>query len=173
MARAPVTPNQYIDPWPAVNPVMPSRPGGNAFTVGAGAGAAASGPIPNLPGVGGSRVPVGSASIYDMCRFATLNGSKAFSIGTASSTPILDQSPSYRNFLHLRNASGTGGANLYVNFGDVAIADGTGIAGSGFRLEPNEQLLFDSVVPQDDLYAIADAAGGLLVVSWSVIAVTP
>lgn len=160
---------------------MPPKPGAGSFTVGAqspggalpdiNAGLGNTGPVLNVGGGSGLSIPPAAAAIYDLARFALLNGSKPFAVAQTSTAPLVDQPPSWRNFLHFRNASGSGGANLYINFGDVAAIDGSGIAGSGFKLAPDEQILFDAVVPQDDIYAIADAAGGLLVISYSVIAI--
>lgn len=171
MNRPPVFPGPFLDPWSTVNQVDPRKPSPAAFTVGSGAAPAGPAPITNVSGGSGLAIPPAAVAIYDLARFAILNGSKPFTVAQTSVAPLVDQPPSWRSFLHFRNASGSGGANLYINFGDVAAIDGSGIAGSGFKLAPDEQILFDAVVPQDDIYAIADAAGGLLVISYSVIAI--
>lgn len=80
-------------------------------------------------------------------------------IGVADSVLFLTQPSAQRNMLGFRNASAAG--NIYINFGAQADAN------SWLRLAPNDMLLFDTVVPQDDLYAIADAAGCVLAVSYS------
>lgn len=161
----PVSAGPFIDAWPTVNSPQGNRPDRAAFGVG-------SGPMPAMGNVsaGGAYIPPDSASTYDLSQFVIVGGSKPFSVPQVS-TLIVETPPSYRTYLHLRNASGVGGANLYIEFGANAVADGAGIAGSGIRLEPNEQILWDDKIPQDDLYAIADAAGGLLVVSFGVIAI--
>ena len=159
-----VLPEGYIDPWTTIDPVMPRGPARGDFSVGGSApGSFTPGAV--LPPAGPGLTPV-----YEYQRYALINGSKIFTVGTSSVVSLLDKSTSWRNFLHLRNASGSGGANIFVNFGALAVADSAGVAGSGFRLAPDEQILFDASVPQDDMYAIADAAGGLLVVSFSVMA---
>lgn len=161
----PVSSGPYLDAWPTVNSPQGNRPQRAQFGVG-------DGPMPVTASVsaGGATVPPTSVSVYDLTQFVVIGGSKPFSVPQVS-TLIIEAPPGYRNYLHLRNASGEDGANLYVEFGANAIADATGVAGSGIRLEPNEQILWDDKIPQDDLYAIADAAGGLLVVSFGVIAV--
>ena len=77
------------------------------------------------------------------------------------SVQFLQEPSSKRNFLGFRNASAAGGANIYISFGrDASIA-------SWLALVPGQQALFDVTVPQDDCYAIADAAGGLLTYAFS------
>lgn len=161
----PVSSGPYLDAWPTVNSPQGNRPQRAQFGIG-------DGPMPVTASVsaGGAAVPPTSVSVYDLTQFVVVGRSKPFSVPQVS-TLIIDAPASYRNYLHLRNASGVGGANLYIEFGANAIADSAGIAGSGIRLEPNEQILWDDKIPQDDLYAIADAAGGLLVVSFGVIAI--
>lgn len=161
----PVASGPYLDAWPTVNSPQGNRPDRASFGVG-------SSPMPSLGNVsaGGAFIPPDSAPTYDLSQFVIVGGSKPFSVPQIS-TLIIEAPPSYRNYLHLRNASGAGGANIYIEFGANAVADAIGIAGSGIRMEPNEQFLWDDKIPQDDLYAIADAAGGLLVVSFGVIAV--
>lgn len=168
----PVGVGPYIDPWPKADSPQMRRPDPASFVIGAGPGG--SGPVPNLnfSGSAGAIVPPGSMSIYDLSQFVTINGSKPFAVPTTS-TKLVNQPPSFRTYLHLRNASGAGGANIFVEFGADAVADSAGIAGSGVRLEPNEQILWDAKIPQDDIYAIASAAGALLVISYSVIVITP
>lgn len=165
-----VTPHGYIDPWETADPVMPRPPGREAFSVG-GSSLYGGGAGPALGA--GAGVGVGGASavpVYDLPRYVMVQGSKVFSVGQISVSSLLDRAPTWRNFLHFRNASGAGGANIYINFGAVAVIDVAGMAGSSFRLAPDEQILFDAAVPQDDIYAIADAAGGLLACSFGVIA---
>lgn len=158
----PIPPNAqggpYIDAWPVAD--APQYRGRVPSMVGPVMG--------NSGGVGGITVPPTSAGVFNLERYATINGSRSYPVGLVSAK-LLDAPNTYRNFLHLRNASGVGGANLYVEFGNDAVLDAAGIAGSILRLAPNEQFLCDAVVPQDDIYAIADAAGGLLVIAQSVI----
>lgn len=76
-------------------------------------------------------------------------------------SPIIGQSDALRNMLMLRNSSAT--ANIYVSFGVPASLN------SLIRLTPNTILLMDTVVPQDDIYAFADAASGFVVIGFSTI----
>ena len=167
MNQPPVKPGPFLTPWPVAYPVDPRRPGPQAFSIGAAPLGGNIAPVLNTSGAGGLSIPNSASAIYDLARFAILNGSKPFSVSTTSNVPLVDQPPSWRNFLHFRNASGSGGANLYINFGDVAAIDGSGIAGSGFKLAPDEQILFDAVVPQDDISALATGGTSQLSVSFS------
>ncbi len=111
---------------------------------------------PGVPGGGGGGpvVPPGSTLVYDLRFAATLNGSKLFDVDTASAK-VLDAPNTYRNFLYARNCS-TAAQVIFLNFGDIATTE------SIIRLAQNEQIMFDQGVPQDDIYAIASAAGGRL-----------
>lgn len=98
-------------------------------------------------------------SVYDAHRYARLSGSARLPVGTASGL-ILAAPPTRRNFLVIRNISAT--ANVFVDFGIAADATRTPI-----RLIPNAILVFDDVVPQDDVFAVADAAAGVVGLSFS------
>lgn len=67
--------------------------------------------------------------------------------------PFLLSPPGKRNMLTLRNANALGGANIYIDFGKIANAF------SPLFIVPGQTVLFDTVVPQNDLYAFSDAAG--------------
>lgn len=90
------------------------------------------------------------ANIKDAHRYAFLTGLTV--LPTTTSQKFLDQPVGLRNMLLLRNNETAGGANFYVEFGKNATTTTT------LRLEPGQSVLFDTVVPQDDLYVIADAA---------------
>ena len=77
-----------------------------------------------------------------------------------NSGKFLDVPVTVRNMLFLRNASAA--ANIFIGFGNQAST-----ASSILRLTPNTIILFDTVVPQNDLYAIADAAAGFLAFGYS------
>lgn len=113
---------------------------------------------------GGVALPSDVVPTVEFARLAVANGTKVFAVNQ-SSTPILTRPPNIRNFLYLRNSSVT--ANLYIEFGGVASAS------SAVRLEPNEQLILDAVVLQDDITAYADAANGQLSLMFSNIALPP
>lgn len=77
---------------------------------------------------------------------------------------LLEHPPTLRNYLMIRNDSGTGGPNIFISFGNNASIHST------LRLEPNQIAFFDVVVPQDDIYMIADGAGAQLSYAFSNIA---
>jgi hypothetical protein len=90
-------------------------------------------------------------------RYAQINGSIVFNI-TPTNQLILPAPQNYRNILMFRNI----GANIiYVEFGREAGTQST------ILLQPTQILLFDSVVPQDDVNAISPAGSGELSVSFS------
>lgn len=78
---------------------------------------------------------------------------------TAGGTLLLTEPDFVRNYLMMRNNSVA--ANIYVAFGSPASAN------SVLRITPNNMILFDTVVPQDDVYAFADAASGFLSFNYS------
>ena len=94
-----------------------------------------------------------TVSVREVYRYASVN-SLSVAVGTTS-FKFLDQPIGKRNMLGFRNAS-TGTQVLYVDFNAAAST------GSWLALQPGTILLFDAVVPQDDLYVISSAAGGLL-----------
>jgi hypothetical protein len=90
-------------------------------------------------------------------RYAQLNGSLVFQVTTTSQL-VLPAPQNFRNLLMMRNV----GANvLYIEFGREASTDAT------IQLQPNQILLFDTVVPQDDVSAIAGAGSSTLSLSFS------
>lgn len=103
--------------------------------------------------------PPNYTRIFDAHRYAWLRGSQLFSVGTTSAM-VIDQPTGFRNMLMLRNASAT--ANIYVEFGSDASTTQTVL-----RLKPDQVVLLDTVVPQDAIYAIADAASASLAVMQS------
>jgi hypothetical protein len=103
--------------------------------------------------------------VQDPWRRGLVNGTIVAGVGTTS-TLILAQSDVSRNFLIIRNTSA--GANIYINFGNDANA---GL--STLLLAPNGFVGFDVVVPQDDIFAVADAAGGQLAISYSTVLYAP
>jgi hypothetical protein len=58
--------------------------------------------------------------------------------------------------LGFRNTSATSGENIFIGFGRNATTN------SWLRLTPGTIVLFDTVVPQDDLYVIAEAGSPTL-----------
>jgi hypothetical protein len=112
-----------------------------------------------VQGGGGVSIPSNSLLTASLDFVAKLNGSLVFPV-TIESQLALSAPPTYRNLLYIRNS---GAAVIFVEFGATASADSTA------RLEPNEQLMFDTRVPQDDIYVIG-AAPSQVSISFSVIA---
>jgi hypothetical protein len=102
--------------------------------------------------------PGETVSVRESYRYASLVTAN-LTVG-ALSIKFLDQPIGKRNFLSFRNAS-TGGQILYIEFNAAA---GTN---AWLLLNPGTLVLFDTVVPQDDLYTISSAAGGQLAYAYS------
>lgn len=85
---------------------------------------------------------------YRYASFVSLN----VVIGT-SNIKFLDQPIGKRNFLGFRNASIQ---NIYIDFGAQANQN------SWLALVPGQIVIFDTVVPQDDLYCVSDGIGATL-----------
>ena len=140
----------YKSSLPASNvnsfPLMDNTPGGSINGV-------AAPTTPPAPGMGKPE-PIRDAHHYAQMISLAVN------VATTSAK-FLDQPPTKRNILMLRNNSAS--ANIYVEFGKDATTN------SVLRITPNTVILFDVVVPQDDLYAIADAASAVLSFSFSTI----
>jgi len=113
------------------------------------------------PAVAGSTSPNASAqfnpydtvNVRETYRYSSLV-SLAVTVGTTS-FKFLDQPIGKRNMLGFRNAS-SGTQVLYIDFNAGASTN------SWLKLAAGVIILFDSVVPQDDLYVVADAAGATL-----------
>lgn len=99
-------------------------------------------------------------AIFSEHQYATIGGTLSIPVGVASSM-VLAQAGSPRNLLGFRNAS-PGAQNLFLDFGNQAT-----VAGSWLQIAPGEMILLDTVIPQDDIYAIADAAGAVLLIAVS------
>lgn len=99
-----------------------------------------------------------ATAIREAHRYATINGSVVFVISNAFPTQVLAAPQNYRNFLAMRN---TGASNVLIEFGRDASASATIV------LVPNQIILFDSVVPQDDVSAIASGGASQLSLSFS------
>lgn len=99
-----------------------------------------------------------TVSITDPYRFANLVD---LSITTTTvSVKFLDQPIGKRNTLGFRNAS-TGGQIIFIGFGGAATTS------SFLTINPGVIVLFDTVVPQDDLYVISNVTGGTLAYVYS------
>lgn len=100
----------------------------------------------------GSSNPVAVSDAYRYASLVDLN----IVVGT-DSVKFLDQPIGKRNFLLLRNA---GAAAIYIGFGGAASVNST------VQLAAGALLLFDTVVPQDDLY-VAGAGASVLCYAYS------
>lgn len=98
---------------------------------------------------------------YEPHRYAAITEGNFAPLTTSDGEPFLTMASSRRNFLGFRNSAAAGGANIYISFGREASTV------SWLVLSPGQIILFDTVVPQDDVYAIADAAGASLSYAFS------
>lgn len=96
-----------------------------------------------------------AAPIDDRYHYAEFNGEQVVAVGVAS-VSVLTEPAVRRNTLMFRNSGAT---NLFIAFGTGATTS------SILRLAANEMALFDMVVPQDEVFAISDAAGGQLTIA--------
>ena len=103
-------------------------------------------------------VPGEVANVRENYRYASLV-TASLGVGTTS-IKFVDQPIGKRNLLSFRNAS-TGGQVLYIDFNSQATT------GSWLAITAGQIILFDAVVPQDDLYVISSAAGGQLAYAYS------
>jgi len=152
MANPPVTPLPTLEPWSqpqSIDQLPRFDTPSDGPVVGRGNFA--------MPGAGASPV-------RDPHHYALLSGSASFTVGT-DSTLILASPPTYRNLVVMRNIGAT---NLYIDFGINADPNRTPI-----RLVPNAMLFLDSVVPQDDVFCISDAVGGIIGLSYSNVTYRP
>ena len=99
-----------------------------------------------------------TVNITDPYRFASFVDLSI--ITTIFSVKFLDQPIGKRNTLGFRNAS-TANQVIYIGFG------GNATTGSWLQINPGTIVLFDTVVPQDDLYVISDVTGGVLAYVYS------
>lgn len=98
-----------------------------------------------------------AAPVRESHRYAQINGSVVFQT-IPESALILPAPQNFRNLLMLRNAGATA---ILIDFGRDATASST------IELQPNQIILFDTVVPQDDTYAISPGGISTLSVSFS------
>jgi hypothetical protein len=126
----------------------------------------------NLPAKADAGLPSGQSSptstnfpgysstvaITDPYRFSSLVDLQVTT--TTISFKFLDQPIGKRNTLAFRNAS-TANQVIYIGFGGAATTN------SWLQINPGSIILFDSVVPQDDLYVVSDVTGGVLAYVYS------
>lgn len=136
--RQPWSTPQYVPPSPHNLPVRPEP------------GAAERNTTQTLSG--------DAVNIREQYRYASIV-SVSINVSQTSSIKFLDAPIGKRNFLGFRNASTA--ANIFIDF------NATATTGAWLQLTPGTIVVFDVSVPQDDLYAIADAAGGVLAYAYS------
>ena len=129
---------QYLPPSPHNLPVRPEP-----------------GAAPNTTQTLGTGNTVDTRETYRYASVVTVS----LNVGTTS-IKFLDAPIGKRNFLGFRNAS-TGGQVLYIEFNAQATT------GAWLAITQGQLVLFDTVVPQDDLYVISGAAGGILAYAYS------
>lgn len=145
MATRPVVPLLGpILPWPMGPSALPDTPRGPSLR-----------PRQPLPGE-----PGGPVAVNDAHRYAELRGEVVVAVPTTAGGVLVLAAPDVRrNMVMIRNSSAT--ANLYLSFGIQPTT------ASILYLTPNQIVLFDTVVPQDDIWALADAAGGQVSLAFS------
>jgi hypothetical protein len=87
-----------------------------------------------------------AAPVREAHRYAQVNGSIVIALNAAEPILALTAPQNFRNMLMLRNSSG---AIIYVDFGREASLN------SILSMPPGTTILFDTVVPQDDVYAFS------------------
>jgi hypothetical protein len=102
--------------------------------------------------------PAATYNVREAHRYATLTD-LSLTVGTTS-VKFLDEPTGRRNMLGLRNAS-AGAQILYIGFNQDAVST------SWLSLTAGTIVLFDDVVPQDDLYVLSSLAGGILAYAYS------
>ena len=141
----PVQPLSDLDPWSQPQTLLRGRhapyTGRGSLSPGVNGGLVAN---TASSAIGGEVTWIAAAHQYATSINVTLP------VGLAS-VKVLDAPVSYRNMLAFRNPNPV--ANLFVQFGSNASLL------SVFRVVPNAMFLFDSVVPQDDIYVMSDTAG--------------
>lgn len=101
-----------------------------------------------------SDVPASVINVAESYRYASIVD-LTITANTASQK-FLDAPIGRRNLLGFRNVSGTTGENIFIGFGRDATIN------SWLRLTPGTIILFDTVVPQDDLYLVSEAGTPIL-----------
>ena len=103
---------------------------------------------------------VDQAIVFDEHHYARLNGSLTVNIPAGTSVLALAGPSSLRNLLQFRNPGATD--PIYIDFG------GSADANSILSLAAGDQVLYDTVVPQDDVYAFA-TVDSVLIIAYSTI----
>jgi len=115
-------------------------------------------PEPTAPNTTQTLAQDGAVNIRENYRYASVV-TVSLGVGTTS-IKFLDAPIGKRNFLGFRNAS-SGTQTLYIEF------NATATTGAWLALTAGTIVLFDTVVPQDDLYVVASAASATLAYAYS------
>lgn len=118
-------------------------------------GAIPAGEFSQAGSIGGEPV----APIFDPHHYARFNGEQLYTLPASASTAILLRSSTLRNMLMMRNTSGA--ADIYVSFGTAASVN------SVLLLAAGQTVLFDVVVPQDDVFAFSTVGGATISIASS------
>jgi len=95
------------------------------------------------------------ADTFDESQWVRLNGEIVVAVPNGASILALPAPNQIRNFLGFRNSSAA--ANIFISYGGPASLN------SWIRLTPNTILEQDTRIPQDEIFAFADAAAGFLI----------
>lgn len=98
-----------------------------------------------------------ASPVKEAHRYAQINGSVVFAITTASQL-VLASPQNFRNMLIMRNVAGN---PINIDFGRDADAN------SPIQLVAGGILVFDTVVPQDDIFAIGIGGTATLSIGFS------
>lgn len=129
------------------------------------------GPVsPLIASVPSSAVPTPSLTaatvVIDPHHYANMVSGVVSPVSQAAiQVPFLTTPAALRNALQFRNTHAT--ANIYIDFQQSASVN------SPIKIAAGQTYLYDEVVPQNDVYAFADAAGVTLAYAFSNIAGTP
>lgn len=107
----------------------------------------------SAPAVNPSLLP-GTQLVRDRHRYANVVES-VLPVSDAGSQQLLPQPVGLRNMLQFRNTS-PGAQVIFISFGTAASLS------SLVRLAPGQAVLYDTVVPQNEVNAVADTAGAVL-----------
>lgn len=142
----PVDYDSTLAPWrsPQYVPSAPHRMPGKGPVIGSPliGNSASDSTLPPSPPVTPTTDPHHYASVTGNLHVASNNASGQIA--------FLTQPATKRNWLTLRNTAAAG--IIYVDFGQQASAN------SPIAVQPGQTILFDVVVPQDDLYAFGSVA---------------
>lgn len=98
-----------------------------------------------------------STAVREAHRYAQINGSVVFNITTTSQL-VLAAPQNFRNMLIMRNVSGF---PINIDFGRDADAN------APLQIVAGAQLVLDTVVPQDDIFAVGIGGTAVLSVGFS------